>query len=42
MFCVYYINKSIAAKVDSTYLAIDQQHTAYMSCGERWARSRDV
>ena len=42
MHFIYYINRSIATKVDSTYWAIDQQHTAYMSCGESWARTRDV
>ena len=39
MHFIYYINRSIATKVDST---TDQQHTAYMSCGEMWARTRDV
>ena len=43
MHFIYYINRSIATKVDSTYLGyIDQQHNAYMSCGESWARTRDV
>ena len=34
MHFIYYINRSIATNVDSTW-AIDQQHTANMSCGER-------
>ena len=29
----------MANKVNSTYS--DQQHTAYRSCGERWAQTRD-
>ena len=38
MHFIYYINRSIATKVDLTYLGYDQQHTAYMChCGERWA-----
>ena len=42
MHFIYYINRSIATKVDSTYLVIGQQHTAYMSYGKRWARTRDL
>ena len=42
MHFIYYINRSIATKVDSTYLGYDQRHNAYMSCGESWARTRDV
>ena len=37
MHFIYYINRSIATKVDSTIWAIDQKHTEYnMSCSERW------
>ena len=36
---IYYINRSIATKL---IWAIYQHHTAYMSCGERWARTSDV
>ena len=43
MHFIYYINISIDTKVDSIYLGyIDQQHTAFMSCGESWAQTRDV
>ena len=42
MYFVYYINRSIAMEVDSTFWAFDQQLTAYMSCGESWAQTCDV
>ena len=42
MHFIYYINRSIATKVIQLIWAIDQQHTAYMSCGERWVQTRDV
>ena len=36
MHLIYYTNRSIATKVDIKLIwAIDQQHIAYMSCGER-------
>ena len=40
MHFIYYINRSIATKVDLTYLGF--WPTAYMSCGESWVRTRDV
>ena len=42
MHFIYYLNRSIATKGGSTIWAIDQQHTAYMCCGEQRARARDV
>ena len=42
MHFIYYINRAIATKLIQLIWAIDQQHKAYMSCGERWARSRDI
>ena len=38
---IYYLNRSITIKVDSTYLlAINHHHVAYMSCGGR--RTTDI
>ena len=43
MHFIYYINRSIATKVDSTYLGYVTNSTQrIMSCGDRWARTRDV
>ena len=44
MHFTYYINRSIATKVNSPTWAVNQQHTAYiyMSCGKRWAQTNDV
>ena len=42
MHFISYTNRLIATKVDLTYLAIDQHHTEYMSCGESWTQTRDV
>ena len=37
MYFIYYINRSIATKVGSTYLL-----TAYMSCSEWWTQTSDI
>ena len=42
MHFIYYINRSIATKLYSLFLAIDQQHTTYMFYGEPWARTGDI
>ena len=43
MHFIYYIYRSIATKVDSTYLDyIDQQHITYMSCGRWRAQTNDI
>ena len=40
MHFIYYINRSVATI--QLIWAIDQQYTAYISCGESWAQTRDV
>ena len=40
---IYYINKSIATKVDSSYFGLLTNSTQrIMYCGERWASTRNV
>ena len=42
MQIIYYIIRSIATKVDSTYLGYcPTAHNVYV-CGKRWARTRDI
>ena len=39
MYFIYYINRSIATKVDSTYLGYSPTaHGVICLCGERWAQ----
>ena len=43
MHFIYYINRSIATKVDSSCLEYSQTaHNVYMSYGNRWARTSDM
>ena len=42
MHFIYYINRSIAKKVYSTYLGYLPTAPSVHVCGQRWARARDV